>query len=134
VQSFDQSRSKSHPKRRDNTRLNRNNNNSVYSSSRTDNDSLSSFPTRSTNFSTGKKSADEEALEMGILLSQQEAQYGRNMFDSIRNEDKPAISNLRRQGFSFEDAVYKIFEQKNSNRRLVIDFYLINVLIMTIFS
>jgi len=55
---------------------------------------------------------DQEALEAGILLSKQEAEFGTNMFDSLKPEDAPAIQEYIKQGFSREEAIFMIFEGK----------------------
>ena len=58
------------------------------------------------------KNADDEALEMGILLSKQEAMFGKNMFDAMTREDDPAIERLIELGYAYHDAVLDIFELK----------------------
>jgi hypothetical protein len=55
---------------------------------------------------------DQEALQVGLLLSKQEAEHGTNMFDSLRPEDNTVIQAYMGQGFSKEEAVLMIFEQK----------------------
>ena len=43
---------------------------------------------------------DQEALAAGILLSQQEAEYGTNMFESLRAEDEDMIVEYLKHGFT----------------------------------
>jgi Tfp pilus assembly protein PilV len=43
---------------------------------------------------------DQEALEAGILLSSQNAQYGTNMIDSLRPEDHIVMEEYIKQGFT----------------------------------
>lgn len=43
---------------------------------------------------------DQEALAAGILLSQQEAEYGTNMFESLRAEDEEIIVEYIKHGFT----------------------------------
>ena len=46
------------------------------------------------------KDPDQEALAAGILLSQQDAQFGTNMFESLREEDELIIDEYTKQGFT----------------------------------
>ena len=55
---------------------------------------------------------DQEALEAGMLLSKQEAKYGTNMFDSIKEEDEAVISEYEADGFSRVEAIQMIFEDR----------------------
>eukprot|EP01035_Chromulina_nebulosa_P040729 gene40729-55073_t len=55
---------------------------------------------------------DQEALQVGLLLSMQEAKYGTNMFDALGSKDNTVIQAYMCQGFSKEEAILKIFEQK----------------------
>ena len=55
---------------------------------------------------------DQEALQVGLLLSKQEAEHGTNMFDSLRPQDNSVIQAYMGQGFSKEEAILMIFEQK----------------------
>lgn len=55
---------------------------------------------------------DQEALEVGLLLSKQEALHGTNMFDSLKPEDNSVVQEYMNQGFSREEAILMIFEQK----------------------
>lgn len=59
-----------------------------------------------------KKDPDQEALEHGLLLSQQESEYGVNMYESLTPEDEPVIDDYLSQGFTREEAILIIFEEK----------------------
>lgn len=57
-----------------------------------------------------KKDPDQEALEHGMLLSLQEAEYGKNMYDALTEADEPDIEDFMNQGFSREEAILILFE------------------------
>lgn len=59
-----------------------------------------------------KKDADQEALEHGMLVSQQESQFGINMYDSLTADDNYEIDRLIDLGYTKEQAVLLIFERK----------------------
>eukprot|EP01038_Epipyxis_sp_PR26KG_P005568 gene5568-7691_t len=61
--------------------------------------------------STVKKTADEEALEFGLLLSQQENEYGINMYDFLTPADEPEINRLAGLGYTTDEAILIIFER-----------------------
>jgi hypothetical protein len=52
-----------------------------------------------------------EAVQMAMMLSEQEEKYGVNMFDSLRPSDEPEIERLVTIGYTLEQAVYALFEQ-----------------------
>ena len=60
---------------------------------------------------------DDEALELGILLSHQEALFGENMFEALRTEDSVAVDSYIASGFTFNDAVLDVFERRNGVSR-----------------
>lgn len=64
------------------------------------------------NVSAKIEDPDQEALQVGLLLSKQEAEHGTNMFDSLRPQDNQVIQSYMNQGFSKEEAILMIFEQK----------------------
>ena len=64
------------------------------------------------NVSAKIEDPDQEALQVGLLLSKQEAEHGTNMFDSLMPQDNQVIQSYMNQGFSKEEAVLMIFEQK----------------------
>jgi hypothetical protein len=53
-----------------------------------------------------------DALQIGLLLSQQEAEFGTNMYDSLEDSDEPSIRRLVAQGYSNDEAVLEIFNMK----------------------
>ena len=53
-----------------------------------------------------------EALQIGLILSQQEQQFGTNMYQSLQPEDEPEIEHLNSMGFSTEEAILKIFQKR----------------------
>eukprot|EP00597_Dinobryon_sp_UTEXLB2267_P010233 CAMPEP_0170099682 /NCGR_PEP_ID=MMETSP0020_2-20130122/1186_1 /TAXON_ID=98059 /ORGANISM="Dinobryon sp., Strain UTEXLB2267" /LENGTH=2317 /DNA_ID=CAMNT_0010322389 /DNA_START=216 /DNA_END=7169 /DNA_ORIENTATION=+ len=70
------------------------------------------FTTEQINIAAKIEDPDQEALEAGILLSRQEAEFGTNMFDSLKPEDATVIQEYTKQGFSREEAILMIFEHK----------------------
>eukprot|EP01034_Spumella_vulgaris_P021844 gene21844-27915_t len=59
-----------------------------------------------------KKDPDQEALEHAILLSCQESEFGVNMYDALTPNDEPVIDEYIAQGFTREEAILIIFEEK----------------------
>ena len=53
-----------------------------------------------------------DALQIGLLLSQQEEEHGVNMYDSLEVSDESTIRKLCQQGFSNDEAVLEIFNRK----------------------
>jgi hypothetical protein len=47
-----------------------------------------------------------------MMLSEQESQYGVNMYDSLQPADEPEIQAMIAQGMTMEDAVMAIFDRK----------------------
>lgn len=68
----------------------------------------------SSNFvSPGKRRMSaHEALQLGQLLSQQEAEFGTNMYQSLTPEDEPEIERLMRLGYTNEGAIRHLFESR----------------------
>lgn len=58
------------------------------------------------------ENADDQALQLGLLLSQQEAMFGSNMYDSLTAADDPIIENFMSKGYSKEEAILYVFEGK----------------------
>lgn len=57
--------------------------------------------------------SSNEAMEIGLLLSQQEALYGINMYDSLKTTDAPELDRLmREQGLTTEKALLEIFNKR----------------------
>eukprot|EP01038_Epipyxis_sp_PR26KG_P006037 gene6037-8312_t len=59
-----------------------------------------------------KKNPDQEALEMAMLLSRQDTEFGTNMMESIGPNDEPAIAEYVSQGCTREEAILFIFETR----------------------
>lgn len=55
---------------------------------------------------------DQEALETGLLLSQQQAEFGINMLDALRPEDEPTVQQLMLDGLSREEAAFFLFRER----------------------
>jgi hypothetical protein len=53
-----------------------------------------------------------EALQIGLILSQQEHAFGTNMYQSLTPNDEPEIERLNRLGYSTEEAILQIFQKK----------------------
>jgi hypothetical protein len=54
-----------------------------------------------------------------MRLSQQEAEFGINMFDSLTPADDPEIQNLTSMGHSSEEAILIIFERRYKNSQMI---------------
>lgn len=66
--------------------------------------------------STSNINADDEALRIGILISEQDAEFGTNMYQTITVQDEPEIMRLVNMGYSTDDAVYLIFQRTYRSR------------------
>ncbi len=58
---------------------------------------------------------DERAFRIGVLISQQEATYGTNMYQSISSLDSTEMTNLIARGYNEDEAALIIFERKFGN-------------------
>lgn len=67
------------------------------------------------NISIGRTS-DQEALEIGMIISQQESEFGINMYDSLTPADEPEIANLTSQGYTTDEAILMIFNRRYRSR------------------
>lgn len=56
--------------------------------------------------------SDEEAVHMALLLSQQEAEFGVNMYDALRPTDERELQSLIATGYTNEQAVLCLFEKR----------------------
>jgi hypothetical protein len=54
-----------------------------------------------------------EALQIGLILTDQERKYGVNMYQSISPKDKSKIEAYVARGFTVEEAILRIFEKKH---------------------
>ena len=71
-----------------------------------------------------------EALQIGLILSQQEQQFGTNMYQSLAPEDEPEIERLNSTGFSTEEAILRIFQKKYQPELLEPEVRLSNICIV----
>ena len=53
-----------------------------------------------------------DALQIGLLLAQQEEKYGTNMFVSISKDDQEELNELKEDGMTTDQAAMKIFKRK----------------------
>ena len=51
-------------------------------------------------------------IERNMLLMQQEAEFGINMYDSLTPADEPEINSFLSQGYSYDEAVKMIFDRR----------------------
>jgi hypothetical protein len=56
--------------------------------------------------------SDGEAMQMALLLSQQEAEFGVNMYDALRPQDEADLQGLIASGYTNEQAVLCLFERR----------------------
>lgn len=63
-----------------------------------------------------KLSSDERALRVGLMISEQDATYGTNMFESISHLDGPYLDQLRSEGYEEDEAAHVLFENKVANQ------------------
>jgi hypothetical protein len=56
--------------------------------------------------------SSSECLQIGLMLSQQEAEFGTNMYDSLEEADEAMIRRLVARGLTNDEAVLEIFELK----------------------
>lgn len=59
-------------------------------------------------------SVDDRALEIAMLLSQQEARFGVNMYEDLTIPDENEIRKLVARGYTQEDATLAVFERKHN--------------------
>jgi hypothetical protein len=55
---------------------------------------------------------DEQAVRIALLISEQEAEFGVNMYQVVTEEDEMEIQALLNRGFSVDEAVLWIFEKR----------------------
>lgn len=64
---------------------------------------------------------DLEAMKLALLVSEQETEYGINMYDSLQPEDEDVIAEYMAHGYSLDEAVYEVFTNKmtalNNNKQ-----------------
>ncbi len=59
--------------------------------------------------------ANDNALEMGILLSLQQEEYGTSMLETTKEEDNDEIMGYTMQGLTMNEARLYIFKNRHSN-------------------
>ena len=59
---------------------------------------------------------DDEAMHMALLLSQQESEFGVNMYDALRPQDEQELQALIASGYTNEQAVLFLFERRYVSR------------------
>ena len=64
---------------------------------------------------------DQEALDIGLLLSIQEAQYGTNMYESLTSEYEKVVEEYLAMGVDREQAALNIFEERFGKVYLPVD-------------
>ena len=55
---------------------------------------------------------EQEALEFGLLLSKQEQEYGKNMYDVMAEVESDTVAELEKKGFTKAEAALILFEEK----------------------
>jgi hypothetical protein len=58
------------------------------------------------------KMSAADALQIGILLSQQENEFGTNMYESLKPADEEELLKLVNSGMSSHEAALQIFRKK----------------------
>ena len=64
------------------------------------------------NMNSDYDTSEHEALRIGLIISQQEAQFGVNMYDALLPNDEPRIEDLVKKGCTLDEAVMCIFEAR----------------------
>lgn len=65
---------------------------------------------QSTNYNNNSNAEFE--MERAMIVTQQEREYGTNMYDSKTPADEPEIHSLMGQGYSYDEALLLIFERR----------------------
>lgn len=55
---------------------------------------------------------DEKALKIAILISEQEAEFGVNMYQVVTKKDEMEVQALLNRGFTVDEAILWIFEKR----------------------
>lgn len=69
------------------------------------------------NMNSDYDTSEHEALRIGLIISQQEAQFGINMYDALLPNDEPKIEELVKKGCTLDEAVMCIFEARFGKMR-----------------
>lgn len=68
---------------------------------------------------TLRRMSSDDALQLALLLSEQESRYGVNMYDSLQTTDEPEIQQLMvHEGKTMEEAVLEVFNRKVARKAL----------------
>lgn len=62
--------------------------------------------------------SEHEALKLGLIVSQQECDYGINMYDALLPSDEQQIEQLIRTGLTLDEAILKVFESRFGKTKL----------------
>jgi hypothetical protein len=62
--------------------------------------------------------SEHEALKLGLIVSQQEADYGINMYDALMPSDEQQIEQLIRTRITLDEAILKVFESRFGKTKL----------------
>jgi hypothetical protein len=66
---------------------------------------------------------DVEALKLALLVSEQEAEYGVNMYDSLQPEDEDIIADYMSQGYTLDEAVFEVFTSKVRSCACIVEVF-----------
>lgn len=55
---------------------------------------------------------DHDSVDKSVLIAQQDAKFGTNMYDAIKPADEPEIERLINKGFTRKGAILLIFEER----------------------
>jgi hypothetical protein len=61
--------------------------------------------------------SEHEILRISLMISQQESQFGVNMYDALLPTDEADVSTLVRKGLTLDEAVLRIFESRFGKTR-----------------
>ena len=56
-----------------------------------------------------------EAIQIGMMLAEQEKKYGTNMYESLQKADEPKVAEFVKKGYTTEEAILMVFEDKFVN-------------------
>lgn len=83
-------------------------------------DSLDEYAPAKSHNSIRRKGSDlrmssTEALQLGMLLAEQEKRFGANMYETLQKEDEPMVQEYVSKGYTTEEAILLIFEDRYIN-------------------
>jgi hypothetical protein len=53
-----------------------------------------------------------EAIQIGMVLAEQEKKFGTNMYESLQKDDEPMIQEYVKKGYTTEESILMVFEDK----------------------